>query len=86
MQETIDTIHAVHEGRRKQPRFFNMEILALAIAALSAIVLIGTAVSPDVNVVTMIVAGLAFTLSLTLAIRLLMDPDSVRARQSDAML
>ena len=58
----------------------------MAIAALSAIVLIGTAVSPDVNVVTMIVAGLAFTLSLTLAIRLLMDPDSVRARQSDAML
>lgn len=86
MQETIDTIHAVHEGRRKQPRFLNMEILALAIAALSAVVLVGTAASPDVDVVTMTVAGLTFTLSLALAIRLLMDPDSVRARQSDAML
>lgn len=86
MQETIDTIHAVHEGRRGAPRLFNLEMLSMTIAALSAIVLIGTATAPVINVATLVIAGFIFTLSLALVVRLLMDPDSVRARQTDAML
>ena len=41
---------------------------------------------PFRNIAIMIAAGIVFTFSLVIVIRLLMDPDSVRARQSDAML
>ena len=64
----------------------NLEILATAIAILAAVVMVCTLLSPAVNIPVMIVAGIIFTLSLGIIIRLLSDPDSVRARQSDAML
>ena len=41
---------------------------------------------PYRNVAIMVCAGVVFTLSIVVVIRLIMDPDSVRARQSDSML
>ncbi len=68
------------------PRFFTLEMAMFTITALSGLVLLWSTVSPYRNIGVMIVAGIVFTLSLVIVIRLLMDPDSVRARQSDAML
>ncbi|HIW76057.1 MULTISPECIES: histidine kinase [Gordonibacter] len=68
------------------PRFFTLEMLMFTLTALSGLVLIWSSVSPYRNIAVLIVAGIVFTFSLVIVIRLLMDPDSVRARQSDAML
>lgn len=74
------------EGKPAFPRFFTLEMLMFTITALSGLVLIWSSVSPYRNIGIMIGAGIVFTFSLVIVIRLLMDPDSVRARQSDAML
>ena len=68
------------------PRFFTLEMFMFTVAVLSGLVLIWSSVSPYRSIAVLIVAGIVFTLSLVIVIRLLMDPDSVRARQSDAML
>lgn len=67
-------------------RFFTLEMLMFTIAVLSGLVLIWTSASPYRNIVVLVVAGIVFTLSLVIVVRLRMDPDSVRARQSDAIL
>lgn len=68
------------------PRFFSLEMLAVTLAALSALVMLWAVTSPTVNIPVMIGAGTSFMLALAFVLRLLLDPDSVRARQSDAML
>lgn len=83
MNEIIDNTESARHGL---PRFFNLEMLAVTIAALSAVVMVSTLAAPSVNMTVMIVAGLLFTLAVVFVIRLQMDPDSVRARQSDTML
>lgn len=83
MQKIIDT---KQEKKRRWPRFFNLEMLAMTIAALAALVIIWTVFSETANLPVMIVSGVIFTLSLGIVIRLSNDPDSVRARQTDAML
>ncbi len=67
-------------------RYFTLEMLMFTIAVLSGLVLIGSLASPSKNILALGGAGIMFTVSLVSVIRLLMDPDSVRARQSDAML
>lgn len=74
------------EATRSLPRFFTIEMAMFTLTVISAFVLIWSAVSPYRSIVVMVIAGIVFTFSLVLVIRLLMDPDSVRARQSDAML
>lgn len=69
-----------------RPRFFTLEMLMAAVAALSGLVLLWSVVVPDRNVVVMAVAGIVFTLSVVAVVRLLTDSDSVRARQSDTVL
>ena len=79
----------MHQGgapARALPRFFTLEMAMFTLTVISAFVLIWSAVSPYRSIVVMVIAGITFTFSLVLVIRLLMDPDSVRARQSDAML
>ena len=68
------------------PRFFTLEMLMFTITVLSGLVLMWSTVYPYRNFGIMIGAGIVFTFSLVVVIRLIMDPDSVRARQSDAML
>ena len=56
------------------------------IAVLSGMVILADTVSTNFNLPIMIVAGIVFTLSIVAVIRMELDPDSVRARQSDEML
>lgn len=74
------------EGWVGLPRFFNLEMAMFTLAVISGMVLVWSALTPERNIAVMIIAGTAFTFSLVIVIRLIMDPDSVRARQSDAML
>lgn len=74
------------EEKSALPRFFTLEMLMFTITAMAGLVLIWSIAVPYSNVGVMICAGVVFTFSLVVVIRLLMDPDSVRARQSDAML
>ncbi|MCL2889355.1 MAG: histidine kinase, partial [Eggerthellaceae bacterium] len=69
-----------------RPRFFTLEMLMFTIAVLSGGVMVWAVVQPRFNIPLIVGAGIVFTLSLLLVIRLLMDPDSVRARQTDTML
>ena len=74
------------EARAALPRFFTLEMFMFTVAVLSGLVLMWNIVAKDRNVAVLLCAGAIFTLSIVVVIRLLMDPDSVRARQSDAML
>lgn len=68
------------------PRFFSLEMVMFLITGLSGLVLIWDLASGEGHIVAQFCAGIAFTLSVVALVRLLMDPDSVRARQSSAML
>ena len=68
------------------PRFFTLEMLMFTVAVLSGAVLLWSLIQPTGRLGITIASGGAFTLSLVLVIRLVMDSDNVRARQSDAML
>ena len=64
----------------------SLEVVSIVVALLAAMTLVWTALSPQANVAIMLVAGVIFTLSGFVVLRLLLDPESIRARQSDAML
>ena len=76
----------MEDNRARLPRYFTLEMLMSVMVALSGLVLIWNLVSPVVSVLALFIAGMVFTLSITVLIRLLMDPDSVRARQSSNVL
>ena len=76
----------MEDTRARLPRYFTLEMLMSVMVALSGLVLIWNLVSPVVSVLALFIAGIEFTLSITVLIRLLMDPDSVRARQSSNVL
>ena len=86
MASLKDASSEASNNQYRYPRLFNLEMFAFTVAALSALAMLWTVLSPNVSVVVMIVAGMVFTLSVVVVIRLLMDPDSVRAHQSDDML
>jgi len=69
-----------------RPRFFTVEMLMFTLAVLSGIILLWALAQQNFNIALIAGAGVMFTVSLVVVIRLLMDPDSVRARQTDAML
>ncbi len=79
---------SAHKGKRhrKKSRYFNVEMVVMAVAALSAVVMLFTLLAPTVNIPLLLATGVMFTVSLLLAIRLFMDSDTVRARQTDSML
>ncbi|MCD8316637.1 MAG: histidine kinase [Eggerthellaceae bacterium] len=81
-----EEIKSASAGTRRLPRFFNLEMISFTVAALAALVLIWILVSPQISIPAIIIAGIIFTVSIVAVIRLVMDPDSVRAHQSDAML
>ena len=76
----------IEDNRGNLPRFFTLEMLMSVLVALSGLVLIWNLVSPDASILALFFAGIVFTLAMAVLIRLLMDPDSVRARQSNAVL
>lgn len=66
---------------------FNQEMLAGHHCRPAGITLVWTFSQPEFPVPVLIAAGAVFTVSIVMGvIRLMMDPDSVRALQSDAML
>lgn len=67
-------------------RLFSAEILSVSVAVFSALVILWNLSSVNSNNVVLLCAGVAFALAIAVALRIVMDPDSVRARQSDAML
>lgn len=69
-----------------RPRFFTLEMFAFTVTVFSGLVLVWNVLMPNNNVMLLCATGIIFTLSIVVVIRLLMDPDSVRARQSGAML
>lgn len=71
---------------RRRFGFLSLEVAVIIIAVLSALVMVWAIMLPTVNIPILLAAGVAFTISVLAAIRLLLDPDSVRARQTDAML
>ena len=76
----------IEDRRGNLPRFFTLEMLMSVQVALAGLVIIWNLVTPEANVLVLFIAGVVFTLAITVLIRLLMDPDSVRARQSNAVL
>ncbi|MEG0682335.1 MAG: histidine kinase [Raoultibacter sp.] len=71
----------------KRIRYFALEIILFLFALVSGAALVWMLTTPgNLDIGLMVMAGAVFTLSLLLTIRLLMDPDNVRARQSDAIL
>ena len=76
----------IEDRRGNLPRFFTLEMLMSVLVALAGLVIIWNLVTPEANVAVLFIAGVMFTLAITVLIRLLMDPDSVRARQSNAVL
>lgn len=76
----------IEDRRGNLPRFFTLEMLMSVLVALAGLVIIWNLVTPESNVLVLFIAGVVFTLAITVLIRLLMDPDSVRARQSNAVL
>ena len=63
-----------------------LEVISVIVALLAALTLVWAALSPQTNIGIMVGAGAIFTLSVVVVLRLLLDPESIRARQSDAML
>ncbi|MCL2826128.1 MAG: histidine kinase [Eggerthellaceae bacterium] len=74
------------QGKSSRPRFFTLEMVMFSLAVLSGVSLLWELTQHTANIPLLVGAGAVFTLSLILVIRLLMDPDSVRARQTDAIL
>lgn len=76
-----------HErAARSLPRFFTSEMLLLIAALISGMLIVWSTLSRAADVRFQVGAGIVFTLSMVLFFRLLLDPESVRARQSDAIL
>ncbi|NPD31929.1 histidine kinase [Eggerthellaceae bacterium zg-997] len=71
---------------RERSRFLTSEALLLALALASGFAVIWFSYTHEGDPRLAIVAGITFTLSLVTFVRLLADPDSVRARQSDSVL
>jgi two-component system sensor histidine kinase LytS len=67
-------------------RTFGLETAVTLVALVAAIVLVWNVATGEVNVPLMLVSGVLFTFCVAVIISMLMDPDSVRARQTDSML
>ena len=63
------------ESKSALPRFFTLEMFMFTVTALSGLVLLWSIAVPYRNVAIMVCAGVVFTLSIVVVIRLIMDPD-----------
>lgn len=70
----------------RQTQYRILEAILGVMAMLTGALLITYLFDADRNITLMFMAGMVFTASLILSIRLWMDPDRVRATQSEAML
>lgn len=70
----------------RQAQYRALELVLLIMAMITGALLITYLFDPSRSITLMFLAGIVFTASLILSIRLWMDPDRVRATQSEAML
>lgn len=68
------------------PRFFSLEALTAILAIISGLILVWQALDPGREDAVIFVAGMVLTASVVVFIYLALDPDSVRAHQSDMIL
>lgn len=68
------------------PRFFSLEVFAVIMATISALILAWQALDSGRDDTIVFAAGAIMTLSVVACIYLAIDPDNVRARQSDMIL
>ena len=80
--ETLDK----KRRRSGAQRVRSLELLMVLVAIFAICVMVWTAMSITDLLPVMAVAGIIFTLCVAVIIRLIMDPDSVRARQTESML
>ncbi len=71
---------------RRMFRWVNLEGLAFAAAALSALVLIWALLSPSVGRFILALAGLSFVVCVVALTRTILNPESARASQTDVVL
>lgn len=71
--------------RETMPRFFTLEMASFTVTMLSLLVLIWCMVL-HASFWFIMVAVLIFAISLVMVVRLFLDPDWIRARQTDSML
>lgn len=79
----------LRDGKSKQDRvnrYFTLEMLMFTVAVISGLVLLWGLAQQTYSFWLLLISGSMVTVSLVVVIRLIMDPDSVRARQADEML
>ena len=76
---------ATSKPHRALPRFFTLEIVLAVVAVISGCMIVWSALVMR-SILAQVISGIVFTLSLLGFIRLYMDPDSVRSRQTDGIL
>ena len=74
------------ENRLKLPKHFLVEMLLILLIVAAGFFLIWGLLIPGTSLLVIFAAGVAFTLGIVFLIRLLMDPESVRARQTNGVL
>ena len=67
-------------------RYFTLEMLMFTIAVISGLILLWGLSQQTYSFWLLLLSGTMVTVSLAIVIRLIMDPDNVRARQTDEML
>ncbi len=82
----VKTLDSKYRLRHMLPRMLSLEMLAGLIALIAIIAMFMTLNSVTISIPIIVISGIVFTLSVAIIIRLLLDPDSVRARQTDSML
>ncbi len=70
----------------RQTKYLVAEVIALVTAMISGAALITSLIDANRNIGIMFIAGMAFTACLIIEIRLWIDPDRVRASQSQSVL
>lgn len=81
--EILDKRRPIRQGIS---RLRSIEMLLTVIAVAAAAIMVWTIVSMATSVPVMIVSGIILTICIAFIIRLIMDPDSGLARQTDSML
>ena len=72
--------------QRRKTRSTAFEVVLVILAVASGGILLWSLVTPGSNAVLLVSAGVIFTLSLVVILRLALDPDTVRASQTDNVL
>ena len=76
----------MEDNRARLPRYFTLEMLMSVMVALSGLVLIWNLVSPVVSVLALFIAGMVFTLSITVLIRRIREKIEDNASQPKYLL